>query len=109
MRVMKELMDVGNIYICMQNVPGEPYRGVASDQPLSDLAFALEEENPMIQWLKEHDHELTERIRKRHDTTSPCETSGNSQIRRRSTKTWYSDCHRPYHPTGNVTTADADL
>ena len=29
-RVMKELMDVGNIYICMQNVPGEPYRGVAS-------------------------------------------------------------------------------
>ena len=33
----------------MQNVPGEPYRGVASDQPLSDLAFALEEENIKIQ------------------------------------------------------------
>ena len=57
-RVMKELMDVGNIYICMQNVPGEPYRGVASDQPLSDLAFALEEENPMIQWLKEHEEPI---------------------------------------------------
>ena len=46
---MKDLMDVGNIYICMQNAPGEPYRGVASDQPLSDLAFAFEEENPMVQ------------------------------------------------------------
>ena len=57
-RVMKELMDVGNIYVCMQNVPGEPYRGVASDQPLSDLAFALEEENPMIQWLKEHEEPI---------------------------------------------------
>ena len=57
-RVMKELMDVGNIYICMQNAPGEPYRGVASDQPLSDLAFALEEENPMIQWLKEHEEPI---------------------------------------------------
>ena len=30
--VMKELMDVGNIYICMQDAPGQPYRGVASDQ-----------------------------------------------------------------------------
>ncbi|MDO5590434.1 MAG: diguanylate cyclase [Lachnospiraceae bacterium] len=59
--IMKELMDVGNIYICMQNAPGEPYRGVASDQPLSDLAFALEEENPMIQWLKEHDEPLVYR------------------------------------------------
>ena len=29
--VMKDLMDVGNIYICMQDAPGEPYRGVASD------------------------------------------------------------------------------
>ena len=57
-RVMKELMDVGNIYVCMQNVPGESYRGVASDQPLSDLAFALEEENPMIQWLKEHEEPI---------------------------------------------------
>lgn len=25
--VMKELMDVGNIYICMQDAPGQPYRG----------------------------------------------------------------------------------
>ena len=49
---MKDLMDFGNIYICMQDAPGEPYRGVASDQPLSDLAFAFEEENPMVQWLK---------------------------------------------------------
>lgn len=24
--VMKELMDVGNIYICMQDAPGQPYR-----------------------------------------------------------------------------------
>ena len=51
--VMKELMDVGNIYICMQDAPGQPYRGVASDQPLNDLTFTMEEENPMIQWLKE--------------------------------------------------------
>ena len=56
--VVKELMDVGNIYICMQDEAGEAYRGFASDQPLSDLAFALEEENPMIQWLKEHEEPL---------------------------------------------------
>mgnify|MGYP000083202964 FL=1 len=47
--VLKELMDVGNIYICMQDAYGQPYRGFASDQPLNDLAFSLEEENPMIQ------------------------------------------------------------
>ena len=39
--VLKELMDVGNIYICMQDAPGQPYRGFASDQPLNDLAFSL--------------------------------------------------------------------
>ena len=55
---MKDLMDVGNIYICMQDAPGEPYRGVASDQPLSDLAFAFEEENPMVQWLKDHEEPI---------------------------------------------------
>ena len=55
---MKELMDVGNIYICMQKAPGEAYCGVASDQPLNDLAFSLEEENPMIQWLKDHEEPL---------------------------------------------------
>lgn len=56
--VMKELMDVGNIYICMQDAPGQPYRGVASDQPLNDLTFTMEEENPMIQWLKEHEEPI---------------------------------------------------
>ena len=60
-RVMKELMDVGNIYICMQKAPGEAYCGVASDQPLNDLAFSLEEENPMIQWLKDHEEPLVYR------------------------------------------------
>ena len=60
-RVMKELMDVGNIYICMQKAPGETYCGVASDQPLNDLAFSLEEENPMIQWLKDHEEPLVYR------------------------------------------------
>lgn len=59
--VMKDLMDVGNIYICMQDAPGEPYRGVASDQPLSDLAFAFEEENPMVQWLKDHEEPISYR------------------------------------------------
>ena len=58
---MKDLMDVGNIYICMQDAPGEPYRGVASDQPLSDLAFAFEEENPMVQWLKDHEEPISYR------------------------------------------------
>lgn len=56
--VMKDLMDVGNIYICMQDASGQPYRGFASDQPLNDLAFSLEEENPMIQWLAVHDEPL---------------------------------------------------
>ena len=60
-RVMKELMDVGNIYICMQKAPGETYCGVASDQPLNDLAFSPEEENPMIQWLKDHEEPLVYR------------------------------------------------
>ena len=56
--VMKDLMDVGNIYICMQDASGQPYRGFTSDQPLNDLAFSLEEENPMIQWLAVHDEPL---------------------------------------------------
>ena len=56
--VLKELMDVGNIYICMQDASGQPYRGFTSDQPLNDLAFSLEEENPMIQWLAVHDEPL---------------------------------------------------
>ena len=56
--VMKDLMDVGNIYICMQDASGQPYRGFTSDQPLNDLAFSLEEENPMIQWLEVHDEPL---------------------------------------------------
>lgn len=30
----------------------------ASDQPLNDLAFSLEEENPMIQWLSVHEEPL---------------------------------------------------
>ncbi len=59
--VLKELMDVGNIFICMQDGSGQPYRGFASDQPLNDLAFALEEENPMIQWLAEHEEPLVYR------------------------------------------------
>ncbi len=57
-RVMKDLMEVGNIYICMQDALGEAYCGVASDQPLSDLAFAFEEENPMVQWLKDHEEPI---------------------------------------------------
>ena len=56
--VLKELMDVGNIYICMQDASGQSYRGFASDQPLNDLSFSLEEGNPMIQWLAVHDEPL---------------------------------------------------
>lgn len=29
-----------------------------SDQPLNDLTFTMEEENPMIQWLKEHEEPI---------------------------------------------------
>ena len=46
------------ISISVCRTPGEPYRGVASDQPLSDLAFAFEEENPMVQWLKDHEEPI---------------------------------------------------
>lgn len=28
------------------------------DQPLNDLTFTMEEENPMIQWLKEHEEPI---------------------------------------------------
>ena len=60
-----------------------------------------------FQWLKEPRTDRTDSKGALYPIA--CETSGNSQTRRRSTKTWYSDCHRPYHPTGNVTTADTDL
>lgn len=54
-QVIKSTIDVESIYICMQEMPGGPYRGLYSDRPLSDLSFALEEGNPMIRWLKEND------------------------------------------------------
>ncbi len=61
------------------------------------------------QWLKEPEPELTERIRKGKYTPIPVRRVEIPKARRWSTKAWYSDRHRPYHPTGNVTTADTDL
>ena len=39
----------------------------------------------------------------------PSQKSGDSEARRRNTKAWYSDSHRPHYSIGNVTTADTDL
>lgn len=57
-RVLKETMDVDSIYICMQQKEGQPYRAMYSDKPLSDLSFALEEENPLVQWLMSSDEPM---------------------------------------------------
>lgn len=56
--VIKEIMEVGDIYICLQEKPGQPYRGVYSDKPLNDLTLALEEDNPLVQWIRENEEPL---------------------------------------------------
>ena len=60
-RVIKEVMDAGSIYICMQESPGQPYKGVYSDKPLNDLTFSLEAENPLVLWLAENEEPLVYR------------------------------------------------
>ena len=57
-RVIKETMPVDSIYICMQEYPGAPYRGLYSDRPLNDLSFTLDDENPIILWLKRNEEPL---------------------------------------------------
>ena len=55
-----------------------------------------------LPWLREHNHELTERIRKGKIYPVSCQTGGNPEAGRRSTKAWHSDRHRPHHPAGNA-------
>lgn len=57
-QVIKDTIQTESIYICIQNGPGMAYQGRYSDRPLSDLSFALEEENPIVQWLKKNDDPL---------------------------------------------------
>lgn len=57
-QVIKDILGVESIYICMQEYPGTPFRGLYSDKPLNDLSFSLEEENPVIIWLKENEEPL---------------------------------------------------
>lgn len=56
--VLRDTMSVDGIYICMQKCAGEPYQGLYSDRPLSDLSFTIDETNPIIQWLKHNDEPL---------------------------------------------------
>lgn len=57
-QVIQDTMEVESIYICMQEFPGGPYRGLYSNRPLNDLSFSLEEENPLIRWMKENDEPM---------------------------------------------------
>ena len=56
--MIKDTISVESIYVCMQKMPGEPYQGLYSNRPLSDLSFTLNETNPIIQWLKKNDEPL---------------------------------------------------
>ena len=56
--VIKECLNADSIYICMQEQEDGPYRGLYSDRPLNDLDFAIEKENPMVQWLIENEEPL---------------------------------------------------
>ncbi|MDY5775184.1 MAG: diguanylate cyclase [Lachnospiraceae bacterium] len=56
--VIKDTMSVDSIYICMQKFPGEPYKGLYSDRPLSDLSFTIDESNPLVEWLKKNEEPL---------------------------------------------------
>lgn len=57
-QVIKSTLEVESIYICMQETDGAPYRGLYSDMPLNDLSFGLEEDNPIVLWLKNSDEPL---------------------------------------------------
>lgn len=56
--VIKETMEVGDVYICLQEQKGRPYKGVYCDKPLNDLTFSFEEENPLVQWIKSNEEPL---------------------------------------------------
>ena len=61
-----------------------------------------------FEWMKEHNHELTERIRKGHYTPSLSEEwRFRSQTAECVSLAFHR--HRSHHPTGTVTTADTDL
>ena len=63
-----------------------------------------------LPWLKEHNHELVERIRKGKYTPSPVRrVEGNPEAGRRDTKAWHPDRHRPHHSAGNAPAAHANL
>ena len=57
-RIIRETMNVDNIYICMQEHGGGAYKALYSDRPLNDLSFTLEEENPMILWMLQNDEPM---------------------------------------------------
>lgn len=54
-RMLQESLFIDSIYVYIQQYPGGPYRGSYSNRPLSDLSFGLEEDNPVITWLKDND------------------------------------------------------
>ena len=56
--VLKELMDVGNIISVCRTHPVSHIGDLPVISCFNDLAFSLEEENPMIQWLAVHDEPL---------------------------------------------------
>lgn len=56
--VIKETMEVGSVYICMQEHEGGPFRAVRCDKPLNDLSFSMDAENPMIAWVSQHEEPL---------------------------------------------------
>ena len=62
-----------------------------------------------LPWLKEHNHELVERIRKGKYTPSPVRRVEIPKPDGGDTKARYPDCHRPHHPAGNAPAAHANL
>ena len=46
-----------------------------------------------LPWLKEHNYELTERIRKGKYTPSPVQTGGDPEAGRRGAQTWHPNGH----------------
>ena len=62
-----------------------------------------------LPWLKEHNHELTERIRREKIHPVPHQASGNSEAGRRDAQAWYPYHNRPHHTTGNAPTTHANL
>jgi retron-type reverse transcriptase len=62
-----------------------------------------------LPYLRENQNELVGKICRGEIYPEPGQAGGDPETGRRNAEAWHSHRHRPHHPAGNGTAADADL